>query len=68
MIVVVSNDIISYEKEVIQDGNPNNLLHSIGLYEQRDLLGSYLSAVAMIENSTAELLAIQARSDGDIQR
>jgi hypothetical protein len=68
MIVVVSNDIFSYEKEVLQNGNPNNLLHSIGLHEQRDLLGSYLGAVAMIESWTAELLAIQARSDGDLQR
>ncbi len=68
MIVVVSNDIFSYEKEVLQNGNPNNLLHSIQVHEQCDLLGSYLRAVAMIEDWTAELLSIQSRCDGELQR
>lgn len=67
-IVVVSNDIFSYEKEVTLNGNPNNLLHAIELHEHRSFRDSYLRVVSMIESWTAELLEIEARSDGALRR
>lgn len=68
LIVVVSNDIFSYEKEVQQEGNPNNLLHAVMTHEQRSLRGGYLRAVALVEEWTEELLAIDAQADGAFHR
>jgi hypothetical protein len=64
LIVVVSNDIFSYEKEVQKEGNPNNLLHAVMTHEHRSLHGGYLRAVALVEKWTAELLTIEARAEG----
>ncbi|MBK9260788.1 MAG: hypothetical protein IPM54_13335 [Polyangiaceae bacterium] len=68
LIVVVSNDIFSYEKEVQQEGNPNNLLHAVMTHEHRSLRGGYLRAVALVEEWTGELLAIDARAEGALRR
>lgn len=67
-IVVVSNDIFSYEKEVTHNGNPNNLLHAVQIHAHRNLRDSYLRVVSMIESWTSELLALEARSAGDLRR
>lgn len=68
LIVVVSNDIFSYEKEVQQEGNPNNLLHAVMTHEHRSLRGGYLRAVALVEEWTGELLSIDARAEGALRR
>lgn len=67
-IVVVSNDIFSYEKEVRREGNPNNLLHAVMVHERRDLRSAYLRVVALIEEWTAELQTMMARADADLRR
>lgn len=67
-IVVVSNDIFSYEKEVMHNGNPNNLLHAVSIHEHRDLRGSYLRLVALVESWTTELLAIEATAEPELRR
>lgn len=67
LIVVVSNDIFSYEKEVQQEGNPNNFLHAVMTHEQRSLHGGYLRAVALVEDWTAELVAIDASAEGALR-
>lgn len=67
-IVVVSNDIFSYEKEVLREGNPNNLLHAVMVHERRDLLSAYLRVVALVEEWTAELQTLMARASADLRR
>ncbi|HRI67164.1 MAG TPA: hypothetical protein PK156_23130 [Polyangium sp.] len=68
LIVVVSNDIFSYEKEVLREGNPNNLLHAIMTHEHLDLRGATLRAIALVEEWTAELLTIAARAKTNLRR
>lgn len=67
LIVVVSNDIFSFEKEVLHSKNPNNLLHALQMHERVDLRGSYLRAVALVEAWTAELLTLEANSSTELR-
>lgn len=67
-IVVVSNDIFSYEKEVLREGNPNNLVHAVMVHEHRDLRSAYLRVVTLVEEWTAELKTLMARADADLRR
>ena len=67
-IVVVSNDIFSYEKEVLREGNPNNLVHAVMVHERRDLHSAYLHVVALVEEWTSELQTLMAQADADLRR
>jgi hypothetical protein len=56
-----TNDLMSYEKEVLRHGNPNNLVHVLMVHQGIPFDRAVHDAVALINRQTRDLIALQAQ-------
>ena len=56
-----ANDLMSYEKEVLRHGNPNNLVHVLMTSRSLPFNGAVHDAVALINRYTRDLIALERR-------
>lgn len=56
-----ANDLMSYEKEVLRAGNPNNLVHVLMVHRSLSFEQAVHRVVALINGYTRQLVALEAR-------
>ncbi len=56
-----ANDLMSYEKEVVRHGNPNNLVHVLMMHRSIPFEHAVHDAVALINRHTRDLIALEGQ-------
>ncbi len=60
-----ANDLMSYEKEVLRHGNPNNLVHVLMVHRSIPFDRAVHDAVALINRCTRDLIALERQIPAD---